>query len=137
GSRVRANSRILANSATKFLRIRLRNPRVIMDIDAYCTDLACRARQAARVLATVTGARKNQWLKISADALEARTPEIIEANARDIAGAAAYELSAAQIDRLRLTPQRIRAAADGLREVAALADPIGRVLDSSVRPNGL
>jgi glutamate-5-semialdehyde dehydrogenase len=108
-----------------------------MHLDSYCTDLARSARAAARVLATATGERRNRWLKISADALEARTPTILEVNARDVAGAAATELTAAQIDRLRLTPERIRAAAAGLREVAALPDPIGRVLDSSVRPNGL
>src|SRR5438132_3502275 len=108
-----------------------------MDLDAYCTDLARRAREAARALATATGERKNGWLQKAADALEKRIPQILEANARDLAGAAAQELAAAQIDRLRLTPERIRAAATGLREIAALADPVGRVLDSSVRPNGL
>src|SRR5205807_2106111 len=54
-----------------------------------------------------------------------------------VAAAVTFELTPAQIDRLRLTPERIGAAATGLREVAALPDPIGRVLDSSVRPNGL
>ena len=61
---------------------------------------------------------------------------MLEANARDIQ-ANERDLTAAQVDRLRLTPERIRAAAAGLREVAALPDPVGRVLDSSVRPNGL
>ena len=106
-----------------------------MDLNTYCLDLGRRARAAARLLATVVGDRKNRWLKSAAEALEARTPQLLEANLKDVV--AAQELSAAQIDRLRLTPERVRAAAAGLREIAALADPVGRVLDSSVRPNGL
>lgn len=108
-----------------------------MDIEAYCTDLAQRAGAAARQLAAATGAAKNRWLTEAAQALEAGTPAILAANARDLAGAAALDLSAAQVDRLRLTPERISAAASGLREIAGLPDPVGRVLDSSVRPNGL
>jgi glutamate-5-semialdehyde dehydrogenase len=108
-----------------------------MDLDAYCTDLARRARAAARLLATVTGQRKNHWLRKSADALEARAFQVLEANTRDVTHAEALGLTTAQIDRLRLTSERIRAAAAGLREIAALPDPVGRVLDSSVRPNGL
>ncbi len=87
-------------------------------------------------MARATGAQKNRWLIASAAELEKQTPAILEANARDIA-ANRHELTEAQIDRLRLTPERIRAAANGLGEIAALPDPVGRVLDSSVRPNGL
>src|SRR5262249_2316817 len=68
---------------------------------------------------------------------EAQTDELLQANARDVAEAGAHGLSGAAVDRLRLTPDRLRAAAAGLREVAALPDPVGRVLDSSARPNGL
>jgi glutamate-5-semialdehyde dehydrogenase len=107
------------------------------DLPAYCDDLARRARAAARQLATAPGDRKNRWLTTSATALEKRTDELLKANARDTSSAEENGLTAAQIDRLRLTPARLKAAADGLREVAALPDPIGRVLDSSVRPNGL
>ena len=108
-----------------------------MDIAAYAADLARRARAASRQLATASGARKNRWLMESANALEAGSARILQANARDIEAAAAAKLDAAQVDRLRLTGERIRAAAAGLREIAALPDPLGRVLDSSVRPNGL
>src|SRR6185503_3993087 len=66
-----------------------------------------------------------------------RAAEIVEANRRDLAEAESSGLTTAQVDRLRLTPERIGAAATGLREIAALPDPVGRVLDSSVRPNGL
>jgi glutamate-5-semialdehyde dehydrogenase len=108
-----------------------------MDLDAYCTDLARRARAAARLLATATGERKDRWLHSSADTLEERTSQILEANARDLDAASTLALTGAQTDRLRLTPERIRAAAMGLRAIAALPNPIGRVLDSSIRPNGL
>jgi glutamate-5-semialdehyde dehydrogenase len=108
-----------------------------MDVSSYCQDLAQRARQAARALATVPGERKDRWLLTAAVALEAHTAEVLDANARDLAAPTAAELTSAQKDRLLLTPERIRAAATGLREVAALPNPVGRVLDSNVRPNGL
>jgi glutamate-5-semialdehyde dehydrogenase len=107
------------------------------DLSAYCEDLSRRARAAARLLAVASGARKNQWLRASAAALEGRANEILQANARDVAAAVQFELTEAQVDRLRLTPARLQAAAAGLLEIAALPDPVGRVLDSSVRPNGL
>jgi glutamate-5-semialdehyde dehydrogenase len=108
-----------------------------MDLPAYCEDLGQKARAAARDLAIVTGEQKNRWLGTVAQALETRMREILQENAKDIAAAGAFCLTDAQIDRLRLTPEGIHAAAQGVREVAALPDPVGRILDSSVRPNGL
>src|SRR5690242_8608198 len=108
-----------------------------MELSTYCEDLGRRARTASRILATVLGQQKNLWLGRAAGALETRTPEVLKANASDLVAAASSGLTPAQLDRLRLTPERIRAAAAGLREVAALPDPVGRVHDSSVRPNGL
>jgi glutamate-5-semialdehyde dehydrogenase len=108
-----------------------------MDIPAYCEELGRQARTASRLLAAAPGARKNAWLLEAAAALGNRSGEILEANARDLGAAEQGDLSPAQIDRLRLTPQRLGAAAAGLREVAALPEPIGHILDSSVRPNGL
>ncbi len=102
----------------------------------YAEDLARRARAASRLLAPINGKRKNRWLLHAADALEKRTPEILAANGKDVA-AVRLTLSAANVDRLTLTPERIAAAAKGLREIAALPDPVGRILDSTVRPNGL
>ncbi len=107
------------------------------DLAAYCDDLARRARAAARILATVQGAQKNKWLIEVAKAVDDRSPAIIEANAQDLAAAAEIGLSESSLDRLRLTPDRLRAAATALREIAGLPDPVGRILDSSVRPNGL
>ena len=107
------------------------------DLSAYCVDLARRARAAGRLLATVSGARKNDWLHRTADALEQRGDEILAANEKDLEAAGELGLTSAQIDRLRLTPSRLRDAACGVREVAALPDPVGQVRASSVRPNGL
>jgi glutamate-5-semialdehyde dehydrogenase len=109
----------------------------IRDLTAYCDDLARRARAAAGVLSTACGADKDRWLLQTAAALESRAAEILQANGRDLAAGTDRGLTAASLDRLRLTGDRIRAAADGLCAVAALPDPIGRVLDSSLRPNGL
>src|SRR5579884_4154983 len=109
----------------------------MQELASYCENLGRHARAAARVLAVTKGADKDCWLRRVAADVESRTPEILQANARDLAAAEQAQLTKAQIDRLRLTPERLHAAADGLRQVAALPDPVGRVLDSSVRPNGL
>jgi glutamate-5-semialdehyde dehydrogenase len=115
----------------------LTRPPNLMDLAGYCADLGQRARAAARELALVSGAQKNHWLGDAADALEARTGELLQANAEDLALADANALTPAQIERLRLTPERLRAAATGLRQIADLPDPVGRVLETRVRPNGL
>jgi glutamate-5-semialdehyde dehydrogenase len=107
------------------------------ELSAYCVDLAQRARAASRLLASAGSARKNGWLLRVADALEKQPAAILEANERDLADAASHGLNSAQIDRLRLTPDRLRGVAAGVREVAALPDPVGQILASRVRPNGL
>jgi glutamate-5-semialdehyde dehydrogenase len=108
-----------------------------LDLAGYCEALGRRAQAAAGVLASTTGAQKNAWLIRAAEAIEARTADLLRANVQDLDGATERRLTDAQVDRLRLTPHRLRAAAAGLRQVAALPDPVGRVLDGSVRPNGL
>src|SRR5262245_49128635 len=107
------------------------------DLSAYCLDLGRRARAAARALATAPTERKDRWLRLSADALQAQLPVLLAANERDLAGAQAEGLTSAQIDRLRLTPARVQSAADGLREVAGLPDPVGQVRERRTRPSGL
>ena len=107
------------------------------ELKTYCEQLGQQAREASRILATVNGGLKNRWLHAAADALIARTAEIVEANSVDLAKADDFQLTAAEVDRLRLTRDRIAAMAKGMREVAALADPIGRVIGSNIRPNGL
>jgi glutamate-5-semialdehyde dehydrogenase len=108
-----------------------------MNWTGLAEDLARRARCAGRLLAPILGERKNRWLLHAAEALEKRASEILDANANDVNAATRTNLSAANIDRLRLTPQRVREAAGGLREIAALPDPVGRILEGNVRPNGL
>jgi glutamate-5-semialdehyde dehydrogenase len=107
------------------------------EIRSLCGDLARRAKTASRTLAVASGAAKNRWLLDAAAALEAAPGSVISANERDLARASEFGLTDAQIDRLRLTPARIAAAAAGLREIAALPDPVGRVIEGSTRPNGL
>jgi glutamate-5-semialdehyde dehydrogenase len=107
------------------------------ELSAYCLDLARRARAASRLLATVSGQRKNKGLLTAVECLQARADEVLAANEKDLAAAGEFGLSTAQIDRLRLTPQRLNEALAGIREVVALPDPVGQVRSSSVRPNGL
>lgn len=101
------------------------------------TGLARQAREASRELALLTTAQKNQALLAMAAAVEAASPALVLANAQDLEVGRSLGLSAAMMDRLALDPKRIAAMAAGLREVAALPDPVGRVLDERTRPNGL
>jgi glutamate-5-semialdehyde dehydrogenase len=112
-------------------------PDVSADLAAYCLDLARRAREAARALAAAGGARKDGWLLQTAQALVQRGPEILAANEKDLGAAREAGLNKGHLDRLRLTPQRLREMADGVRAVAALPDPVGQVRWSTRRPNGL
>ena len=107
------------------------------DLAATCKALARRARAASSRLAIASTAAKNRWLLRAADKLLSDQADVLAANAGDIEAAESHGLTSAAIDRLRLTPQRLLAAASGLREVASLADPIGQVRESRTRPNGL
>jgi glutamate-5-semialdehyde dehydrogenase len=101
------------------------------------TDLCRAAKRAARVLATIDSATKDGALLAMADALEARTAEILEANARDLEAGREAGLSSALMDRLALDAGRVAAMAAGVREIVALQDPVGEVLDGFRLPNGL
>jgi glutamate-5-semialdehyde dehydrogenase len=109
----------------------------IGDISAYCLDIAQRAARAARVLAQASGDLKNRWLLEAARDVRQHADALRQANARDVAAASTCGLTAAQIDRLTLTAARFADLARGLEEVAALPDPIGETIESTVRPNGL
>ncbi|QDV72231.1 glutamate-5-semialdehyde dehydrogenase [Botrimarina mediterranea] len=109
----------------------------VKDLAAYCRDVAQRAKRASAALATVLGEVKIAWLLRSAELLRASSERLAEANQLDLDAAPGYGLTDAAIDRLRLTPERIESIAAALEEVAALRDPIGAVIDSTVRPNGL
>jgi glutamate-5-semialdehyde dehydrogenase len=103
-----------------------------------CEELARRARDAARFLSsTATTTVKNRWLTTAADAVDRATDEILVANATDVERAANESVAPALLDRLRLDADRIRLAANGLRAVADLPDPVGTILEECVRPNGL
>ncbi len=101
------------------------------------TVLARQAKAASRQLARLTAAEKNRALEAMAAALAEAGPELAEANAQDLEVGRSLGLSGAMLDRLALTDARITAMAQGLREVAALPDPVGRILDERTRPNGL
>jgi glutamate-5-semialdehyde dehydrogenase len=100
-------------------------------------DLGRRAKAASRRLATASTAEKDGALHAAAALLLERAPEILEANAADLEAARAAGMDASPLDRLRLTDARLESMARGLRQVAALPDPVGEVLDGSRRPNGL
>jgi glutamate-5-semialdehyde dehydrogenase len=100
-------------------------------------DICRAAKDASRRLATLPTAEKDAALHRIADALEARTPEILEANARDLEAGRENGLSDALLDRLLLDPGRIAAIAAQVRDIAALPDPVGEVLDGFRLPNGL
>jgi glutamate-5-semialdehyde dehydrogenase len=102
-----------------------------------CLSLAKRAKAASSLLGSANTAAKNAWLVAAASLLESRADELLAANALDVKAAPGFGLTAASIDRLTLTPARIRGMAEGLRQVAALPDPVGEVREGGTRPNGL
>lgn len=95
------------------------------------------SKQAAAKLAVTSTAVKNAALLAMAAALEAQQSEILAANERDMTAAAAKGMKSSMLDRLKLTAERISGMADGLRQVAGLADPVGNVIDGKTLPNGL
>src|SRR4029079_19586311 len=101
------------------------------------TEICLGAKRAARALARVDSATKNRALLAMADALEARAGEILDANARDLDAGRESGLSSALMDRLGLDEARVGAMAAGVREIVALPDPVGEVLDGFRLPNGL
>jgi glutamate-5-semialdehyde dehydrogenase len=109
----------------------------LADIGAYMADLGRRARTAARELARAPTGAKNQALYGIAAAIDQDREAIAAANARDLEAGAAKGLDEALLDRLQLTPGRIDAMMDGLREIAALPDPVGAITDLNFRPSGI
>ena len=95
------------------------------------------ARAAAYHLAQLTSGEKNTILRAMAKAIRQQTPYLLEANAKDLAAGAEKGLSSAMLDRLMLDEKRIEAMAAGIDQVATLPDPVGQILDSRERPNGI
>jgi glutamate-5-semialdehyde dehydrogenase len=108
-----------------------------MTLQEQMTVLARQAKTASRELARLTTAEKNSCLLEMAKALEENTEAITKANVLDMEIGAKLGLSSAMLDRLKLDGKRVASMAKGLREVAALPDPVGRLLDERTRPNGL
>ncbi|MGH7989117.1 MAG: glutamate-5-semialdehyde dehydrogenase [Limisphaerales bacterium] len=108
-----------------------------MNLTEQMTQLAKNAKAASRELAKLSTREKNNCLLAMADALGKNSSAIKEANALDMEIGGKLNLSSAMLDRLKLDDKRISAMAKGLREVAALNDPVGKILDERVRPNGL
>ncbi len=106
-------------------------------IEELVTGIAQRAREASFTLATLTDAQKNAALLTLADLLEEHTAALLTENSKDLAAAHALDLAGPMVERLTFTPERIAKMAQGVREVAALEDPVGAVLETIERPNGL
>ena len=100
-------------------------------------DIGRRAKAAARALAAASATAKRDALCAMADAVVASAQEIFAANAEDLEAARAHGMSEAMLDRLRLNEARLTGMADGMRKVAAMPDPVGRLLDGDTLVNGL
>jgi len=107
------------------------------DIAAQVRELALAARAASRTLAATTTGQRNAALERAAQALDGQRATLAKANAEDMARAQERGLEAALLDRLELTPARIDAMLEGLRQVAALPDPVGALRDMQTRPSGI
>ena len=108
-----------------------------MDAVAIVSELALKARTAARTLSTATGVERKAALHKIAEAIESRSAEILKANAEDIARAQTEDMHPQMQDRLLLNESRVAGIANGVRLVADLPDPLGQVLRHSTLPNGL
>lgn len=108
-----------------------------MNITDYMNNLGQAARSASRVLAVATTAQKNTALLAIADALVAKTDFLVAENEKDLIAGKVNGLDDAMLDRLRLTPAGVVSIATGVRQVAALPDPIGEIKDMAYRPSGI
>ncbi len=106
-------------------------------VQQYMARLGVQARAAARRIAAATTGEKNAALLAMADHLVERTEALLDHNQKDLAAGEAKGLDAALLDRLALTPQRIEAMAEGLRQIAALPDPVGEISNMAYRPSGI
>ncbi len=107
------------------------------DVQQYMTDVGQRARAAARRVSSASTADKNRALLAMADHIDQAQERLIEANKKDLDAGAKHGLDAALLDRLALNAERIRAMAQGLRDIAALPDPVGEITDLNYRPSGI
>ncbi|MBT3048253.1 MAG: gamma-glutamyl-phosphate reductase, partial [Candidatus Thiodiazotropha sp. (ex Clathrolucina costata)] len=109
----------------------------ISDVASYMDTLGREARQASRALASAATAQKNRALEAIAEELDKGRALLAAENGKDLEAGAEKGLDAALLDRLELTPGRIDSMIDGLRQIAALPDPIGEVFDMKYLPSGI
>jgi len=108
-----------------------------VDVERDCRAMAERARAASRVLGELPGRPKVDCLRRAAEGMRVGSDALLRANALDVAAAPSFGLTDAQVDRLRLDTSRIESMASAIEQVAGLSDPVGEVIESRVRPNGL
>ncbi len=108
-----------------------------MTLEEQMKEIAQRGKQASRALTSLSTEQKNQCLLAMADAIDLKKAAIQEENKKDLIAGREMGLSSALLDRLELTENRVASMSQGLREVASLPDPVGRLLDERIRPNGL
>ncbi len=108
-----------------------------MDVQSYMQSVGKAARVASRAMARADTNAKNHALATMAEAIERDAAKLLAANAEDVAAAGKAGLEAAMIDRLTLTPQGVQGMAEGLRQIAALPDPVGEITNMSFRPSGI
>ena len=108
-----------------------------MDIKAYMQQIGQQARTASRAMARADTNAKNQALNAMADAIDRDAAKLLAANEQDLANARAAGLDSAMLDRLSLNPKTVAAMAEGLRQIATLADPVGEITDMKFRPTGI
>jgi len=107
------------------------------DIKDYMQRVGRQAREASREVARAVSGPKNTALLATADAIERRMGELLEANGKDMSAGRERGLDAALLDRLELNEERVRGMAEGLRQIAALPDPVGEIADLKYRPSGI
>ncbi len=108
-----------------------------MDVKAYMQELGQKARLAARAMARSETGAKNQALEAVASIILDKQDKLIQQNSKDMEAGRENKLEAAMLDRLELTPARIKSMADGLMQVATLADPVGEISNMTKRPSGI
>ena len=111
--------------------------RVQMDVEAYMKDVGLRARAAARNIGKAESGAKNAALHAIADQIDAEAARLKQENSKDLEAGKARGLDEALLDRLELNDQRIAAMSEGLRQIAALQDPVGEITDLAYRPSGI
>ena len=106
-------------------------------LETYCARVSQNAKIASQQLCGLPGSTKNRWLLQCGQRLEELVGDVLEANRLDLENASTYSLTSAEVDRLRLSRERVFQIAAGLCAIAALPDPVGELIEGSVRPNGL